>query len=861
MTQRKDDGSKAMRAVCWALAVWLFAAAPGAYGATLQDAASESLDTSRAALVDGTATEYELGRHVAALLAADDLETLSVHLLSGHPVVSKVIMETLAFDDDVRFVEPLLQLAGSEERPLIAAQAGTLVNDQARQHEQVRIDLVAMLAASAASNEGLHDCLPRTLIGALGQTRELTVVPALLTYWEGQPELRIEPADEAAILGAFEQLSGHSLPQGADAHDFWNNLWTQQQQQGLGRDVLLEAGYALQQAAWSETSGAWDDERARLKRDLQGLKSEVAEARIAAMGKLVDRLIEGLDDPYAEVRRAAAQGLADHPAHEKAAVAIPALLQLLGHGEDSLIGNGAQNGEARVERHPGVRATIVSALGNLGRDRPEVMTCLLAELSENHLAVARAAVDALAKVKGQPMVVRPLLDFLTGEELDPETRVQVLEIIASNNPAGVFDELSTKLSVARAGDERAVLVQAMIASEELGQAMAVLSVLETSSEPFEVRFALAQWLGERVKALPLDAAPRPGMVSVIESLLSDADVSVRAQAAKSLGESGDPGSAALLTERAKHEVSASVLLEIVSALGQVGSLECVPSIGWIQAHDTVSDGAALNERAREALRAIGRGRPWTEWLTMAQALTDAEAPSLGLGVINEVLAPRAEGLVIEADVADRARGLKAKLLVAVGATEDAHDLLLQLEDEGKAFPSRELRWDLLAQTSRDLSLHSEAADWLALLLEGRVEADARFDELQRSLAGELLAARRYDEGLELLESLHGAQPSDNQLMLWYGQALVAGGRVDEARSLLERLQLRVVETAPEIFAEAAVALDQLDRVAAEVSTGDEGLEPEIETPQTEGPDEVTPSPVVAEDVVDLPDDNGDTGNR
>ena len=855
MTQRRDDGNEAVRAACWALVVWLFVLTPGLTARSMQDVAESDLADSRAALVEGVATEYELGRHVATLLAADDLETLRILLTGGHPVVPKVIMETLAFDDDLRFVQVLLELASSAESPASAEQARMLVHDQALKHEQVRNDLVAMLTDVDVASDVAAE-VQVTIMGALGRTRDLTVVPALLAHIEGP--------NQAAVLAAFEQLSGHRLPVQSDPLVFWTELWTRQQQEGLTRDVLLEEGHAAQRAGWAASNRAWNTERIRLRGELKAREREVAQARIEAMGKMIDRLIVALDDEYADVRKAAAQRLDEHLAHEKAGVAIPLLLERLGHGGEPGGTNGTHP-EARIEENPEVRAAMVSALGSLGRDRPAVMTCLLAELADGHRTVARAAVDALSKVRGQAMVVVPLLDFLADESLTTKTTVQVLEIIASNVPSGVLDELNDKLTRATEASVRAVLVRAMIASQELDQAMAVLSVLETSSEPFEVRFALAQWLGERLTALPLDAGPRPAMVGVIESLLADADASVRAQAAKSLGESGDPRSAALLSERAKHEVSGSVLLDIVSALGQVGSLECAASIGWIQAHDTVSEGDALNERARAALRAIGRGRSWTEWVTMAQSLADAEAPALALVVINEVLAPRADGAVIEADVADRARGLKAVQLVAVGSTQDAHDLLLQLEEEGKAFPPREERLDLLAQTCRDLSLHSEAADWLALLLEGRGEADARFDELQRSLAGELLAARRHEEALALLSRLHAEQPGDNTLMLWFGQALMSAGRDDEARTILERLQSRVAEGDTAILDQTRLALEQLAAVAA-TNVGGEATAPE-EQPEPAESTELTPSSVLTEGETDdqgaeaVPEADGEDGGN
>jgi len=869
MTQRRDNGSVAVSTAFWALVLSLFVITPGLCARSLQDAPDGDLADSRAALIEGAATEYELGRHVATLLAADDLQTVRSLLLGGHPVVPKVIMETLAFNDDVRFVKALLQLASAEEASAIAEQARGLVNGQALHHGEVRSDLVAMLATGQADAEGeLADEVRVTILGVLGRSRDLAVVPALLAHIEGP--------HQSAVLSAFEQLSGHKLPRGADAVVFWTELWTRQQQEGLSRDVLLEEGHASQRSSWAASKAAWGKERTRLQSALQDRERQVAQARIEAMSKMIDRLIVALDDEYAVVRRTAAQRLGEHSAREKAAVAIPLLLERLGHGAEPAAGTNGTHAAPRVELDPDVRAAIVSALGSLGRDRPDVMTCLLAKLSDGHLSVARAAVDALAKVRGQPMVVRPLLDFLADESLETKTTVQVLEIIASNAPEGVLDELSRKLASATEGSVRAVLVRAMIASVELDQAMVVLSVLETGAEPFEVRFALAQWLGDRLTSLPLDAGPRPAMVGVIESLLADADASVRAQAAKSLGESGDPRSASLLSERAKHEVSGSVLLDIVSALGQVGSLECAASIGWIQAHDTVSEGEALNERARAALRAIGRDRSWSEWVTMAESLADAEAPGLALVVINEVLAPRGEGEVIEAEVADRARGLKAVQLVAVGSTQDAHDLLVQLQDEGKAFPARDVRLDLLAQTSRDLSLHSEAADWLALMLEGRGEADARFDELQRSLARELLAARRHEEALELLASLHGEQPGDNPLMLLFGEALMSAGRDDEARTLLERLQSRLAETETALLDQTNLALEQL-APAAEPTAGDDAVTPGEQPPASEddgvsSPGSQTPEPQAENDEQDPDatldpevegplDDDGGKGDR
>jgi tetratricopeptide (TPR) repeat protein len=828
MTHRRDDRIEAFKTACLTLLL-LFGLATPAPAHVRQDTSADALAAAREALVEATATEYALGLHVASLLTADDLASLGDRLAEGHEVVAKVIMETLAFNDDIRLLDQVLLLAASAASEDIAQQATELLHDQAPRHDAVRANLVATLASSADD-----DSRCGTLIEAIGFSRDLDVVPTLL--------IRLEGPEQPAVLRAFQQLSGHDLSGEADPITAWKALWERQQQDDLTREDLLEEGHALQRARWVETNANTETKLDLVRRERDLLHAEVVAARIDSMAGKIDKLIEALDDDYAAVRQVAAERLGDHPAHAKAVQAIPVLLERLGH-KPKPAGTNGDHSEPVLEQDAEVRATLVTALGRLGRDRPAVMHALLAELADGELAVARAAVDALIRVKGQPMVVRPLLDFLDSEEIDQGTSLQVLEIIANNEPAGVLDELSSRLGEATEGVVRGVLVQAMLASQELGQAMVVLSVLDTTTEAFEVRFALAQSLGDRLANLPLDAPPRPAMIGVIEDLLDDEDESVRAQAAKSLGESGDTRAASLLAERAKSEISGSVLLDIVSALGQVGSLQCAASIGWIHAHDTSSDGEGLSERARDALQAIGRGRPWSEWMVMAETLADAEAPELSLMVLNEILAPPAGGAVIDADVADRARGLKALELIQIGATQVAHDLLLQLEQEGKPYPPREQLLNLLAQTCRELGLHSEGADWLVQLCDGRLEADARFDELQRWLAGELLAAQRNDEAIELLERLHTEQPTDNQFMLWLGKARMSVGRDAEARSLLDRLEFRVPEDDLAMLAEVRELLDQLGEAPAPIhaepgneSESDSQADPE-EVSQPPGDDE------------------------
>jgi len=847
MTHRRNQGNEAVRTACLALVLLFGLASPALARVRQQNTPAEALALARAALIDATATEYELGQHVTGLLDAGDLDSLGARLSEGHEVVAKVIMETIAFKDDVRLVDEVLQLAASSGTEAIAQQATALLYDQTRRHDAVRTNLLTTLSGS-----GAEDVRRGTLIEALGRSRDLGVVPTLIVYLEG-PE-------QESVVRAFQQLSGHDLSDQAELIAAWTGFWERQQRKALSRETLLEEGHALQRARWIVSSESSEAELRSLREQLALREAEVVAARIKSMDRQIDKLIEALDDDYALVRKVAAQRLGEHAAHVKAAASIPVLLERLGRRPVPPGTNGSHT-EPALERDAEVRATIVTALGGLGRDRPEVMVALLGELSDGEYAVARAAVDALAKVKGQPMVVRPLLDFLDEEEIDRETSIQVLEIIANNEPTGVLDELGGRLGVATDGAVRAVLVQAVIASQELGQAIVVLSLLDIATEDFEVRFALAQWLGDRLAGMALDAPPRPAMLGMIEDLLDDEDASVRAQAAKSLGESGDGSAAPLLAERAKKEISGSVLLDIVSALGQVGSLECVASIGWIHAQDTASDSGGLSERARDALRAIGRGRPWSEWMIMAESLADAEAPELSLMVLNEILAPPVDGVVIDADVADRARGLKAVELIRLGSTQAAHDLLVQLEEEGKPYPPREQRLDLLARTSRELDLHSEGADWLVLLLEGRVEADARFDQLQRWLAGELLAARRNDEAVELLEQLHAAQPGDNQLMLWLGQAHTSVGRDEEARSLLERLEFRVPEDDTVMLAEIRRLLEQLVE-APETVDEDTAVKAEVESVAQENPDDVAGPAPDEEGVDDLePTADGSMGLR
>lgn len=802
-----------------ALVAWLLLP-----GVTAQQADDDPLAAARAALAEGTAPDSVLAVHAGSLAQAGDLETLAGHLAGGPPPVVAAVLGAVQAHAVVGLLPELVSVAAEAADNGLRLQASAHLEDLVLAHPSVRSDLSGFL--HDPERPAAHR---RQVVVLLGKGRDLSVVEHLLPELDGP----LAPAASEALA----RLSGHPQPPLEEAPGAWRAFW--EEHAGLTREELLELGLTSER----QRAGR---EAQRLQGQVERLHGQLVQARLTVMDDDIERLIAGLADEYTAVRLEAARRLGDHAAREQARAALPVLLERLGA---TGVGDGGTNGhdQAPPEADVSVRAAIVTALGNLGQDRPEVRRCLLDQVHASEVLVAQAAVDALVNVRDQPDVVVPLLDGLDQRAPDDATLVKVLRIVRANQPQGVLDDLRPYLAEERPEEVRRWAVRAVLASAELGLALDEVVRAGSAEGPLLVRFALASGVGEAARGLAPDAPERGTILELLAALLNDPEASVRAEAASSLGESGDAGALALLTERARQEIDGSVLLAIVVALGDLGDQRAVEAIGRIAASEIVDDGPALSERTQQALLSIGSAAPPSAWFAMAETLRGVGATDLALFAVNDVLFPTREGVGADAAVADRARGLKVYLLQDKGRHDEARDLLLQIQEAGGPAPPPGEREELLARSCSALGLADEAADWWTLRLAALDEGDARLVAIRRELAQALMTADRHDEALEQLLALSEALPEDNQVMLWIGKVRMAKGQDDDARQVFARLLERLTDPADPIRLEAEQQLVQLTPPAEEpapdpaddeaedsggptepaVDDGQQGTEPEV----------------------------------
>ena len=227
-------------------------------------------------------------------------------------------------------------------------------------------------------------------------------------------------------------------------------------------------------------------------------------------GIAVPALMTALKDPDVQVRRAAAQALANHEDPR----AVPALIEAL------------KDSDAEV------RATSAMALGQFEDKRAGAP--LVALLKDGNVEVRRAALYALQSTEAE-VPVDAIVAALG--DADDEIRQAALGLALSrlhrdgeeDSPADPrFVALFTRLLADRDADVRA---QAVMALAEAGLKEAPAALLEASKDrSSDVRQAVAQALGEigDAKGVP-----------TLKTLLADADADVREQAVSSLGEIRD----------------------------------------------------------------------------------------------------------------------------------------------------------------------------------------------------------------------------------------------------------------------------------------------------------------------------------
>jgi HEAT repeat protein len=776
-----------------------------------EPAAVDPLAADRDALLDGTADELELSLHAKVLLEAGELETLRPLLVEDRPGVARAVLAALNSARHVGLVDEILPLAGAAvDEPL-----RRMSEDALRRMVCADVDVRAGLVADLRTGQRTQ-AERAAVVSILGACRDLSAVEPLLQQLGGP--LASQAHDALSVLTGFDP-NPHGDPEA------WTRLW--KRHQNKSREELLELALQRERAQNEADRAEWEARE-------RAMVSEVEQARIDRMGSSdVSRLVAALTDEFARVRQTAVLRLAEHPSPELAASAVPALLERLSAPAPQ--GTNGEHEPLPQETNAAVRAALVTAAGELGRGLPEVLPVLIAELGSPHAEVSSAAVASLVKVRSRPAVVQPLLDLLDRSADDADTLALGLSIIAANRPEGVLPALERHLASAPTSAVQAEAVRALLACEELGEALGVVSGLADPAGAVDVRFALARGLGDRSREPAGEPDLRPRMVEMLAGLAADPDPSVRAEAVSSLGESGIPEALAPLELQAETETEPTVQLRIVRALGDLGSADGIDTIGRLAAGRTTSD--PLWEEASAALSAMGAEISTGEWWAMAQTLQELRANELALVAVREIVSPSRPATVSD-HLVPEARGLQAELLTATEHWQEAYDLLLVLAENEAPFPDTEQRLRLLGECAEQLTLFAEAADHHAARRDMLPEGDARRVQQTRRLAEVLWAGGLHERAVVEVQQLFDADREDNDLMCWLGEVRLALGEDDVARDLFNRLLERVPTDDEAMRGRINTALATLGpptpEAEAETET-EEGDEPVLEqAPPSEG---------------------------
>lgn len=166
-----------------------------------------------------------------------------------------------------------------------------------------------------------------------------------------------------------------------------------------------------------------------------------------AVGRLVPRLVERLDDSAPEVRAVAAQVLAASGPHTPAVAADALAARLADPAAEvrqestGALGGLRSPGESviaalvavlRDDPAPAVRAEAARALGRLQVDERKVVEALVAAIGESDPFVARQAVRALGKIGPGAYAAADALEAVAGDpDADPEIRMHAVYALRS----------------------------------------------------------------------------------------------------------------------------------------------------------------------------------------------------------------------------------------------------------------------------------------------------------------------------------------------------------------------------------------------------------------------------------------------
>jgi hypothetical protein len=770
-----------------------------------QDGAEgRGVELARQHLADGSLDVTDMAVHAATLLDAGDLTTLREVLGGDSENAIAGTLRAMRIRSDERLVGETLELAAWARWEGVAADARTNLAELAGTPSSGVVDqLVGWL------KDGTRPDRERlVLIEVLGASRNLKAVEPLIE--------QLKPPHGAAAHRALMALTGHDpRPPGALLNtwgDAWRAFWAQHR--SLPRDRLLELALAQSRERLARA-------RAAHAAEVAGMVDAVVSARTELMGQDIDRLMAGLGSRYDDVRRTAAERLGRHDNKQRASAAVPVIMQRLGYGE----GQVTEGETPAVEDVPAVRAALVRTLGELARQADDVRAALSSELDSEHAEVAAAAVEALALVRGQPDVVPPLLDYLERVEPGPDETILVLGAVAANQPRGVIPRLRRWLRSSHPPRVRAAAVRALLASADVPAALTELVAFDVPAQDQGVRYSVAAALGERLLTLEDDSPARSRIVSVLGDLLDDVEPSVRAQAASSLGRSGELGALALLESRSNVETEESVLEKLVSAVGDLGFEDGVSVVGRVCGQrDDVAETDTLDDAGRSALAAIGRDLDANGWLAMGQQLFEVSALTLAAWCFQET-ERRFSAAPEFRDVVDQARGLRAQALWQLTDHDEANSLLLELHQADAPYPSPRVRLELLALTSEKLGQFSEAADFFLQLLALIQEGAAGREEVQRDAIRVLRKAGRFEEALTIVDALLVEAPEDNDLLHERSRIQEGLGQWEDALTTLRRLLDRIPSEDTDLRAAVEVDINRLTRLSHPTEAHEERAEP------------------------------------
>ncbi len=691
--------------------------------------------------------------HAHLLINEGDFETLRVVFVSEKRGAILGVLSAVQVSRDPSLFSALPQLMSTTEDEEVAGRALDTAEFLVRIHREL---LQESLGEVANPTRGEGERL--ALIQILGESGQLTAVPTLISLLEGV----LQGESHRALV----TLTAHD---GSRQVADWTEFWSAHDH--LTREQLLEMALYRERREGAEREAA--------------LVQEVIDLLIAHMAGDVDRMIEGLAHSYREVRLEAARRLFEIDDPKRASAAVAVLQQRL---------KGEVGVEAETqELDPEVRAFVVAAYGRLGRGDETLPAVLVQELQSPHPLVSRAAVAALSLQRDRQSLVLPLLSYLEGGDHEVAVTVTVLEAIAKNRPRGMLGRLLSFLAKEQPVEIRAAAVAALMADEQINECLELMGEVVVPEEAREVKYAVARAVGDRARDVEIPEDARAQMVTLLERLIKDPDASVRAEAASSLGDTGELLALQILTDRSLVEADESVLEKLVGAVGALGFIDGIPMIGRVSRKGSNGNHASLLDASRGAVARIGQDREPHDWLRMAELLSQVAAWDLAAWCYEEIDGRFGSAIEVR-PLVDEARGRHAEVLWQAGSYAAARDELLVLHESEARFPPFMTRLELLARTHEQLSDFGEAARFDSERLDLTPPGQSGRVELLQDAVRTFRLAGRFEEALGFYEELlEGKDGPEADLHLLYDRATLFErlGRWDEAISHLQDLRDRV----------------------------------------------------------------------